>query len=268
MTENSPFQVETEEHIAWVTLNRPEKRNAMDPRFFGELKSLFESLDEDPGVRVVVVRAAGKSFTAGLDLSDTADLFQVPTADRREALRKKILALQESMDVVERCRKPVIAAVHSHCVGGGVDLVCACDIRMATQDAVFSIRETRIAIVADLGTLQRLPFIIGHGWFRELVYTGKDFSAEEAYRMGFVTRLCDDRDALYAEARMLAREIAANSPLAVQGAKDVILHGRDHGVRAGLDYVAQKNAAVLPCEDLMEALQAFREKRPPKFTGA
>lgn len=138
---------------------------------------------------------------------------------------------------------------------------------MATKDAIFSIRETRVAIVADLGTLQRLPLIIGQGWFRELALSGRDFTGEEALKMGFITRLCEGRDALYEEARKLAADIAACSPLAVQGAKEVIIHSRDYGVHAGLEYVAQKNAAILLSEDLTEALEAFREKRPAKFRG-
>ncbi|MBI4774942.1 MAG: enoyl-CoA hydratase/isomerase family protein, partial [Deltaproteobacteria bacterium] len=205
--------------------------------------------------------------SAGLDLQEGATLLQGCAADARETLRKKILQLQDSMTAVERCRKPVIAAIHGHCIGGGIDLSSACDIRIAAQETIFSIRETKMAMVADLGTLQRLPTIIGQGWFRELALTGRDFSAEEALRMGFVTRICPDREQLYAEARKLADEIAANSPLAVQGAKDTILYTRDHGIAAGLQYVAQKNTSLLPCEDLVEAFQAFMQKRPPRFKG-
>ena len=148
-----------------------------------------------------------------------------------------------------------------------MDLISACDIRIASRDALFAVRETRTAIIADLGTLQRLPHIIGHGWFRELALTGRDFSAEEALRMGFVTRLCEDRDALYEEAKRLAQQIAECSPMTVQGAKEVINYSRDAGVRAGLEYVAQKNAALLPSEDLMEAFKSFMEKRAPRFKG-
>ena len=261
------FKVEKERHIAWFTLNRPDKRNCMDPDFFDGLAHHFTAFDKDAEVRVVIVKAEGKSFTAGTDLFSLGPLLQGEGADFRETLRKKILQLQDGMNAIERCRKPVIAAVHGHCIGGGVDLISACDIRLASRDAVFAIRETRVAIIADLGTLQRLPHIIGHGWFRELALTGRDFSSEEALKMGLVTRLCEDRETLYQEARGLATQIAECSPLAVQGAKEVINYSRDHGVHAGLEYVAQKNAALLPSEDLMEAFKAFMEKRPPNYRG-
>jgi enoyl-CoA hydratase len=164
-------------------------------------------------------------------------------------------------------RKPVIVAIHGFCIGGGVDLSCACDIRLASRDAIFSIRETRMAMVADLGTLQRMPSIVGESWFRELALTGRDFSAEEALKMNFITRLCEDQSSLYREAGKLAVEIAACSPLAVQGVNDVMRFDRENGVRAGLEYVAQKNAAILISEDLMEADNAYMEKRRPQIKG-
>jgi enoyl-CoA hydratase/carnithine racemase len=146
-------------------------------------------------------------------------------------------------------------------------MICACDIRLATADAIFSIRETRMGIIADVGTLQRLPHIIGQGWFRELALTGRDFTAQEAFQMGLVTRMCDDLPTLYEEAEKLASQIAACPPLTVQGTKEVILYSRDNGIEAGLQYVAQKNAAALPSEDLIEAVSAFMEKRQPVFKG-
>ena len=267
MTDNAPFKVEKEGYIAWLILNRPEKRNTMNYAFFDGLIQLFREFDDDPEVRVIIIKAEGKSFTAGLDLAEMGSLLQGKSAASRENLKRGIIRLQESNNVIEQCRKPVIAAVHSHCIGGGVDLLSACDIRMATQDALFAIRETKMAIIADLGTLQRLSHIIGHGWFRELALTGRDFTADEALNMNFITRLCENREALYEEARKVATEIAECSPLTVQGVKEVILFSRDHGVGPGLEYVAQKNAALLPSEDLMEAFQAFMEKRPPEFKG-
>jgi len=267
MGESSPLEVKKEGSISWLILNRPEKRNAMAMEFFDQLGRHFAAFDEDPDVRAVIIRAEGESFTAGIDLVALAPLLQGDGASFRETLKKKILRLQEAFHAVERCRKPVIAAVHSHCIGGGVDLLSACDIRLASRDAVFAVRETKVAMIADLGTLQRLPHIIGQGHFRELVLTGRNFSAEEALRMGFITRLCDDRESLYTEARMVAEEIAGCSPLAVQGAKEVMNYSRDHGVWAGFEYVAQKNAAVLLSEDLMEAFKAFMEKRQARFKG-
>lgn len=261
------FRVEKEGGIAWLILNRPETRNTMTWEFFSELQKNFEAFDEDPEVRAVVIRAEGKMFTAGLDLGVATSLLGDNSASSREKLRYQVLKLQDSFSAVERCRKPVIAAVHGWCIGGGVDLLSACDIRMASADAVFTIRETRIGIIADLGTLQRLPTIIGHGWSRELALTGRDFNAGEAKNIGFITHLCSDREALLAKASEIAAQIAALPPLAVQGTKDVLLNGRDSGVYDGLRYVAQKNSAQIPNDDMMEAVAAFMEKRAPRFTG-
>jgi enoyl-CoA hydratase len=267
MSTTAQFIAETDGRVAWLTLNRPEKRNTMGTPFFKELSRHLESFDQDTDIRAVVIKAEGKSFTAGTDLAEAGSLLSGKAADQREDTRSSILALQEGLTKIEQCRKPVIAAIHSHCIGGGIDLISACDIRMATKDAIFSIRETRMGIIADLGTLQRLPYIIGHGWFRELALTGRDFTAGEALQMGLITRICEDREALYTEARNLAGLMAECPPLTVQGTKEVILHSRDHGVDAGLQYVAQKNAAALPSEDVMEAVTAFMEKRKPVFQG-
>jgi enoyl-CoA hydratase/carnithine racemase len=267
MVESNPFRVEKDGAVAWLTFDRPEKRNSMDMGFFDGLTELFPGFDEDPDVRVIVIKAEGRTFNAGIDLQALEFLLKEQGADVRERLRKVILRLQKAVNVMEGCRKPIIAAVHGYCIGGGVDLLCACDIRMAAREALFSIREVRMALVADLGTLQRLPHIIGDGWFRELALTGRNFSAEEALGMGFITHLCENREALYEEAGKLAEEIASLSPLAVQGAKDVILYSRDRGVYPGLEYVAQKNAALLHSEDVLEAFRAFVEKRPPEFKG-
>ena len=177
------------------------------------------------------------------------------------------MRLQEPMSVIDRCRKPVIAAIHSHCIGGGVDMACACDIRVASQDAVFSIRETKLAMVADLGTLQRIAAIIGQGWTRELALTGRDFNAAQALEIGFLTHVYPDRETLLEEGMKMATEIAGLSPVTVQGVKETLNFSRDFGPSAGLEFVAQKNAAVLPSEDLMEAFKAFMEKRKPVFTG-
>jgi enoyl-CoA hydratase/carnithine racemase len=268
MSEKDPFKVELDGHIAWLTLDRPDQRNVMGFAFFEGLTKYFAQFDDDSNVRGVVIKAEGKSFTAGLDLVEFGSLLGGGVGvDVREELRKAILKCQESMNAIERCRKPVIAAVHSHCIGGGVDLISACDIRIATKDAVFSIRETRMGMIADLGTLQRLPTIIGHGWFRELALTGRDFTAQEALQMGFITRICEDRQGLYGEVKGIASQIAACPPLVVQGAKEVILYTRENGVNAGLHYVAQKSAASIPSEDLKEAMSAFMEKRTPVFKG-
>lgn len=260
-------RTETEGPIGWVVLNRPKRRNALSLEMFHALRDALRQLDADPEVRAVVLRGEGKGFCAGIDLSALDALLDGGGADGRERLRRKILELQECISAPETISKPVVAAAHGTCFGAGVDLLCACDIRIASVDAVFGVRETKVAIVADVGTLQRLPTIIGHGWFRELALTGRDFGAEEALRLGFVTRVCADEAALLAEARALAAEIAANSPLAVRGVKDVSVYSRDHGVQAGLRYVAQESASLLSCDDLREALTAMREGRAPRYEG-
>lgn len=267
MKEDTPFKVEKKEHIAWVTLNRPEKRNTMDYAFFDEIDKIFKELGSDRDVRVIVIKAEGKSFTAGLDLVSMGSMLKGEGVPFREGLRKEIKSFQDCLNTLERCPQPIIAAVHGHCIGGGIDLLCVCDIRTASRDAVFSVRETRVAIVADLGTLQRLPTIIGQGWFRDLALTGRDFTAEEALRMGFITRMAESKEDLLQQAALLAEEIAFMPPTTVQGVKDVINYSRDNGIHAGLSYVAQKNAAMLPSKDLMEAFMAFMEKRKPVFTG-
>lgn len=267
MNNNDPFKIKHDGHIVRLTLNRPEKLNAMGFAFFRGLKENIENFNKNPDIRAIIINAEGKGFTAGLDLTEAGSMLGQGSADSRDALREKILELQESINIIERCRKPVIAAVHGHCIGGGVDLLCVCDIRIASKDAKFSIRETRIAITADLGTLQRLPCIIGDGWFRELALTGRDFSANEALQTGFITRICENKEELEKEAFKIASSIAENSPLAVQGVKEVILFSRDNGVYPGLKFVAQKNSAMLPSEDLIEAVGAFMEKRKPVFKG-
>ena len=262
------FTLEVKDGVGFISLARPDKRNVMDGDFFEGLVEVVGLVDKDPEIRVAVIKGDGKSFTAGLDLTWAgALLMEGGGPDAREKLRKGILALQNSNNVIERSLKPFIAAVHSHCIGGGIDLLAACDIRLCTKDAVFSIRETKLAIIADLGTLQRLPAIVGQGWYRELALTGRDFFADEALQMGFVTRVLPDKEALFAEAGKLAAEIAALPPLTVQGVKDVANFTKDYGVPASLAYVAQKNAAHLPSEDLMEAVTAFMQKRPPVFKG-
>lgn len=267
MFQSDYFTIEHKNGVAWLTLNRPEKRNAMDFAFYEELKAHFSQFDARADVRVVIVKANGKSFTVGTDLAAATSMLGSGAADDRETLFRTIRELQRGIQAIEDCCKPVIVAVHGHCIGGGVDMICACDIRLAEKSSVFSIRETRMGIIADLGTLQRLPRIVGEGCSRELAFTGRDFGAAEAFDMRLVNRVYDNRSQLYDDAEILARQIADNPPLTVQGVKDVINYSRDASVEAGLRYTAQKNAAALLSEDLNEAIAAFRERRPPHFKG-
>jgi enoyl-CoA hydratase len=188
-------------------------------------------------------------------------------AARARAGRVEVLRLQDAISAVSRCPKPAIAAVHGYCIGGGVDLIAACDIRLASADAVFSVREAKMAIVADLGSLQRLPAIIGPGHLAELAFTGKDITAERAKEIGLVNDVAADAEGVLKLGRAMAAEIASNSPLAVQGTKAVLAANEGRTVAEGLDYVATWNAGMLASDDLTEAVTAFMEKRTPKFTG-
>ena len=266
------FEVTKKDHVAEVILTGPSKGNAMGPDFWRELPEVFTDLDGDREVRAVVVYGKGEVFSYGLDLKGMmAELGQhlmgVRLASERTDLLELIVQLQGTVDAVERCRKPVIAAVHGYCIGGGLDLIAACDVRLCSESARFSLREVKLAIVADLGSLQRLPPIIGQGATRELAFTGRDIDARRAERLGLVSEVLPDREALLAVARSMAREIADNPPLTVQGIKRVMDYGEGKSAADGLGYVALWNAAFLQSKDIGEALAAFMEKRQPEFKG-
>jgi enoyl-CoA hydratase len=278
---NPVLGVERAGHVATLWLDRPEKRNAMGMAFFAELPPAMADLGADDDVRAIVVAARGPAFTVGLDLTSLGGVVgEDPTpagassehrrpseARRASKTLQNVRSLQAAISSVADCPKPVVAAVHGWCIGGGVDLVTACDIRLCSSDAVFSVRETRMAMVADLGTLQRLPLILPAGRVAELAYTGKDVDAALAERIGLVNGVYEDAAAVQAAARELAEEIAANPPLAVQGTKAVLSSTYRAQVQAGLEYVATWNAGQLRSHDLIEAVTAFFERRPPKFTG-
>jgi enoyl-CoA hydratase len=265
--------------VATLWLDRPEARNAMGRSFWTDLPEAMTALSGNPEVRAVVVAARGPHFSVGLDLKEmggtlTGGTGAAPAGGRpaspaaqAQATRKAVTVMQSAVSAVADCPKPVIAAVHGYCIGGGMDLVTACDLRLASADAVFSVRETRVAIVADLGTLQRLPRIVGSGHASELALTGRDIDADRAHAIGLVNAVFPSVDALHAGAMQLASEVAALSPLAVQGTKAVLAANDGRTVREGLDYVATWNAGMLVSNDLTEAMTAFLEKRPPRFAG-
>jgi enoyl-CoA hydratase len=212
------------------------------------------------------------NFSFGLDLKDVAPLFAplgsgTASASERTRVLTQVREWQAALTAVADCRTPIISAIDGWCIGGGIDLIAATDIRLATSSAKFSVRETKVAIVADLGSLQRLVGIIGDGHLRELALTGGDIDAARAERIGLVNSVYDDASSLRDAAMGLAREIAANSPLVVRGVKDVLDAERAPRVEAGLRYVAAWNSAFLPSRDLGEAFAAFAERRAPKFTG-
>ena len=270
---------EISDHVAVVWLDRPEKRNALAPDFWVDFPRILEAVGNADAVRAIVVAGRGPSFTVGLDLmafgpavmaGDIAAITgEASPSDVAKRLNtyKQIKLMQHTFSSIADNPKPVIAAIHGHCIGAGVDLATACDIRLAAADAVFSVRETKIAMVADVGTLQRLPSIIDPGRVAELVYTGRDWDATESLEIGFVSAVHEDADAVLRAAMDLAGRIAANSPLAVQGSKAVLNASRQSRVREDLDRVALWNAAFLYSDDLAEAIQAFLEKRPPDYKG-
>jgi enoyl-CoA hydratase len=270
--ESQVLTVERAGHVATLWLDNPARRNAMGPAFWDDLPVLARKLGDDRDVRAIVLAGKGPHFTSGLDLTAFAGLGGGDAGGRSEAARRQstlrmIRRMQGSITALADCPKPVIAAVHGYCLGGGIDLITACDVRLASADAIFSIRETKIAIVADVGTLQRLPGIVGEGHVAELAFTGKDITAARAREIGLVNDVYPDAAGVVAAARAMAEEIAANSPLAVQGTKAILQARRTRTIAEGLDYVSLWNAAFLQSNDLMEAMAAFAEKRRPRFTG-
>ncbi len=266
------FAVDVDAHIATVTLLGPGKGNAMGPDFWRECPAVFRALDADPRVRVVVVRGAGKAFSYGLDLmamaGEIASLLQ-PSAGplERARLMDVITSMQAGPGALARCRVPVIAAVHGWCIGGGLDFIAAADLRVCSATARFSLREVKVGMVADVGSLQRLPHVIGESATRELALTGKDIDAARAQALGLVSEVFADDDAVFTGARALAAQIAKNPPLVVEGIKRVMNARIEDEIARGLKNVAMHNAAFLGTEDLQEAVAAFAEKREPVFTG-
>ena len=255
--------------IAHVQINRPDKANAINRAMWDDIRAAFQWIDANAEARVAIISGNGAHFTSGIDLSMLGSLQEQIQDDcegrMREKLRSLILNLQDSLTSIERCRKPVLAAIHGACIGGGVDLICCCDMRYCAADASFSIKEIDIGMTADVGTLQRLPRLIGDGMARELAYTGRKVAAPEAREMGLVNRVFESRDALLAGVMEIAKVIAAKSPLAIRGAKEMIVYARDHSVADSLNYIATWNAAMLMSADLKEAMMSAMETRAPKF---
>ena len=261
--------VSLDKHIATVRLNRPEKANAMNADMWQEIRQAFRWVDETADARVAILEGEGKLFTAGIDLEMMMGVGPSIQNDcearMRENLRRLILDMQDSLTSLERCRKPVLAAIHGGCIGGGIDLVTAADMRYCSLDAYFSIKEIDIGMTADVGTLQRLPKLVGEGMARELAYTGRRFGAAEAREMRLVNLVFNSREALQAGVRELAATIAAKSPLAIRGTKEMITYARDHSVADSLNYNATWNAAMLLGDDVQEAMMANMGKRRAEF---
>ncbi|WXL27585.1 crotonase/enoyl-CoA hydratase family protein [Ectopseudomonas mendocina] len=268
MNDYKAFNVSVADKVAHVVINRPEKINAMNADFWREIIEIFQWIDDTDEVRAVVISGAGKHFSSGIDLMMLASLGSQMGKDvgrNAEKLRRKVLELQASFNAIDQCRKPVLAAIHGYCLGGAIDMIAACDMRYATHDAQFSIKEIDIGMAADVGTLQRLPRIIGDGIMRELAYTGRTINGEEARSIGLVNRTYESSEALLDGVMGIAGEIASKSPIAIRGTKEMIRYMRDHRVDDGLEYVATWNAAMLQSADLRVAMTAQMSKQKPEF---
>lgn len=260
--------LDVRENVATVTLNRPDALNTMNRVFWQEMVDVFTEIDETAAVRAVVLASTGKHFTAGIDLNDLGNVVLASEGDegrKRERLRRLVLELQESFNSLERCRAPVLVAVHGGCIGGGIDMITAADMRYCTENAFFCIHEINVGMTADVGTLQRLPHLIPSGVARELAYTGRRMYAEEAKEVGLVNAVYPDQAAMLEAVQGIAAEIASKSPLAVTGTKEMLNYTRDHTVADALNYIATWNAAMLMSDDLGEAIAAQQQKRDAGF---
>ena len=265
------FKYNLKDHIAHVILSRDEELNTMIKDFWTELPNLIDEISNEAQARVILISAEGKHFTAGMDLRNFTDSDLAGNNEHQglqnEAIYRLTKDLQYSFSSLEKSRIPVIVAIHGACVGGGVDMISACDIRYATKDAFFCIQETNLGLVADVGTLQRLPKLIPEGIVRELALTGRKFHADEALKYGLISSISDDQESMMEKAINTAKEIASKSPLAISGIKEVINYSRDHSVDESLNYVAIWNAAMKYEDDLKETFIAKMEKREEVFQG-
>ncbi len=260
------FLVDIKDKIATVSFNRPDKANALHMEAWDEMRLIFNRLSDTPEARVIILTGEGKHFCAGIDLEllmSLNKLKEVTCEGRRgEQLRKFILNLQDAVSSIEKCAKPVIAAIHNGCIGGGVDIAAACDMRYCTNDAYFTIKEIDMGMVADLGTLQRLPKLISPGMVAEMAYTARKVSGTEAASIGLTNRSFANQDELMKGVIEIACQIASKSPLSVRGIKEVLRYAKDHSVDDSLQQIATWNAAMILSDDLTEAFKASLEKRP------
>lgn len=268
----SCFDVQISNNIAHVILNRPEKRNSMIPAFWNELPDIIRDIDENSRARVIVISSTGPHFTSGLDVSSFAKIEDEDPEEKRAARIRAgsdfyaaVRNMQDSFTAIEECRIPVIAAIQGGCIGGGVDLITACDMRYATDDAFITIFETNIGMTADVGTFPRITKLIADGIARELAYTGRRMPANEANDVGLVNKVFSNQEEMMQAVMAIASNIASKAPLAITGCKRMMNYSRDHSIADSLDYIAIWNASMLQREEILEAMQANAEKRPGDF---
>lgn len=263
------FQVTLENKIAHVQFSRPEAMNSMDKAFWQELPACMSDIESQTDARVIVISSTGKHFSAGMDLgvfSDSSTMPQSKDPSRMaEGLRRLVLQLQATLSSLEEIRLPVLTAIQGGCIGGALDLVCAADSRYCTVDAYFTIKETELGMTADVGTLQRLPKLIPAGIVKELAFTGRKFSAQEALQFGLVNRVYDDQASMMEGVMVTAAQIAANSPLAVTGCKEMLNYSRDHSVADSLKYMATWQAGMFRPNDMMKTFQAKAMKTTAEY---
>jgi len=263
------FNVAITDSIASVSFNRPDRANALNEQSWHEMRSIFQQLSDDAEVRVIILTGEGKHFCAGIDLELLMSLNQMKSITcegrRSEHLRKFILELQDAVTAIEKCAKPVIASIHNGCIGGGVDIAAACDMRYCTDDTYFTIKEIDMGMVADLGTLQRLPKLISPGLVAEMAYTGRKVYGPEAERIGLVNASTKTKAELDVHVKQIATSICSKSPLSIRGTKEMLKYSRDHSVEDSLNQMATWNAAMILSEDLTEAFMATKEKRQAAF---
>lgn len=262
------FKVEIADNIAHIVLDRPEKMNAMNRAFWRELPEIVREIDEGALARVIVISSTGKHFTAGMDLSvfgSGPDTKGKETGRLRANLMRTVLKLQKTFGCLDEARMPVIMAVQGGCIGGGVDFSSACDMRYCTKDAFFCIQEINIGMTADVGTFPRLPHLMPQGLVRELAYTGRRLFADEAKACGFVNAVYETQGEMLQAVFAIAREIAARSPLAVHGSKEMINYARDHTIEDGLRQIAVWQTGMFQPADMAESFAAKSEKREPVF---
>ena len=272
MSEEKFVTYHREGYLGFITLNRPEKRNALNPKVWNALGEAVGMAEEDAEARVVLLQGKGKSFCAGLDLSPDNELFaagaKTASASQKMEFFNEVRKTQEIHTRLERLAKPTIAVIQAHCMGAGLELALCCDIRFCSEGTIFSLPEAQLGFITDVGGLQRLPKVVGRGYAREICFRGHRFDSEYARTINLVNEVYPDEKTLKVKSLEMAEEIAGNPPLAVQGIKEVLLFDEEATLDESLEYNAARSSMIVPSEDLGEAVSAYLEKRKSNFKGA